>query len=171
MHRLGRRVLVYDRLDSTNSRAAQLAVDPANDGVAVLAEEQTAGRGQHGRRLAGGPGGQRAAVAAAFPARPCGGPVSLLPGPPSRLCRTIQKLVGSTARIKWPNDILLGGRKVCGILIEQGRGTVAGIGLNVRQSEQDFHDAGLLEATSLVVPGDPAPGHSRRGPATDRPAR
>src|SRR5437867_1865131 len=47
--RLGRRVLVFDRVDSTNTRAADLAHDPANDGMAVLAEEQTAGRGQHGR--------------------------------------------------------------------------------------------------------------------------
>src|SRR6516162_7724151 len=47
--RLGRRVLVFDRLDSTNNRAAQLADDPANNGLAILADEQMAGRGQHGR--------------------------------------------------------------------------------------------------------------------------
>src|SRR5215468_6830547 len=46
---LGRRTLVFDQLDSTNSHAALLADDPANDGLAVLAREQTAGRGQHGR--------------------------------------------------------------------------------------------------------------------------
>src|SRR5438105_15249410 len=46
---LGRRVLVFDCVDSTNTRAAALAEDLANDGVVVLAEEQTAGRGQHGR--------------------------------------------------------------------------------------------------------------------------
>src|SRR5262249_54044911 len=47
--RLGRRVLVFDRLDSTNNLAANLADDPSNDGLAILADEQTAGRGQHGR--------------------------------------------------------------------------------------------------------------------------
>ncbi len=149
VHRLGRRVLVYDRLDSTNSRAAQLAVDPANDGVAVLAEEQTAGRGQHGRDWLAAPGASVLLSLLLFPAPPLRRPSILTAWAAVAVCRTIQKLVGSAARIKWPNDILLGGRKVCGILIEQGRGTVAGIGLNVRQSEQDFHDAGLLEATSL----------------------
>src|SRR5262249_33402417 len=47
--RIGRRVLVYDVVDSTNNLAAALANAPANDGVAILAGRQTAGRGQHGR--------------------------------------------------------------------------------------------------------------------------
>ena len=47
--RLGRRVLVYDRVDSTSTRATALAADPTNDGVVILADEQTAGRGQYGR--------------------------------------------------------------------------------------------------------------------------
>ena len=54
--RLGRRVLVYDRLDSTNNLAAALAEDPANDGTVVLADEQTAGRGQYGRTWLAPPG-------------------------------------------------------------------------------------------------------------------
>ena len=101
--------------------------------------------------------------------------VLLFPPPPLRrpsiltawaavaVCKIIQKLVGCAARIKWPNDILLGGRKVCGILIEQGRGTVAGIGLNVRQSNR-------LPATPACArqprsrAGAAAAGHERRGP-------
>src|SRR5437870_3117150 len=47
--RLGRRIHVYDRLDSTNTLAATLGRDPTNDGVVILAGEQSAGRGQHGR--------------------------------------------------------------------------------------------------------------------------
>jgi BirA family biotin operon repressor/biotin-[acetyl-CoA-carboxylase] ligase len=66
------------------------------------------------------------------------------------------------AKIKWPNDVLIRGRKVCGILIEQSSGpgvdaaarpllrVVAGIGLNVNQSAQEFADAGLTEAASLA---------------------
>ena len=46
---VGRRVVVYDRLDSTNNTAAVLAADPENAGVVVVAETQTAGRGQYGR--------------------------------------------------------------------------------------------------------------------------
>src|SRR5262249_48837969 len=62
---------------------------------------------------------------------------------------------GRPAKIKWPNDILLGGKKVCGILIEQrasaGRlATIAGIGLNVSQTAEWFREAGLPDATSLA---------------------
>jgi BirA family transcriptional regulator, biotin operon repressor / biotin---[acetyl-CoA-carboxylase] ligase len=64
------------------------------------------------------------------------------------VCATIRQLTGVQAQIKWPNDVLLRGKKVCGILIEQNRGTVVGIGLNVRQTADDFVRA-ELDATSL----------------------
>jgi BirA family biotin operon repressor/biotin-[acetyl-CoA-carboxylase] ligase len=151
--RLGRRVQVFDRLDSTNSRAAALAEDEGNDGVAVLADEQTAGRGQHGRTWLAPPG--RSVL------------LSLLLSPPPELCRpavltawaavavcaTVRAAVGEQPRIKWPNDVYLRGRKVCGILIESAgrrRSVVVGIGLNVRQSAEEFAAAGLPEATSLA---------------------
>ncbi len=66
------------------------------------------------------------------------------------VCRTVQKTVGIQARIKWPNDVLLRGKKVCGILIEQGRWTVVGIGLNVQQTAADFAAAALPQAASLA---------------------
>src|SRR5205814_5463291 len=56
---------------------------------------------------------------------------------------------GLRATIKWPNDVYLRGRKVCGILIEQGRGTAVGIGLNVNQSVESFAAAGLGLGGSL----------------------
>ncbi len=67
------------------------------------------------------------------------------------VCETIRELTGLQAKIKWPNDVLIQGRKVSGILIEQGKGTVAGIGLNVNQSAAAFAEAGLPEAASLAV--------------------
>jgi BirA family biotin operon repressor/biotin-[acetyl-CoA-carboxylase] ligase len=169
--RLGRRVLVFDRLDSTNNLAATLANDPANDGLAILADEQTAGRGQHGRTWLAAPGQSVL--------------LSLLVAPPPELCRpavltawaavavcaTIEQTIGQPPRIKWPNDVLLNGRKVCGILIESSAGRragsvsdrreapvadapgspwfIVGIGLNVQQSAATFAAAGLPEATSL----------------------
>jgi BirA family biotin operon repressor/biotin-[acetyl-CoA-carboxylase] ligase len=169
--RLGRRVLVFDRLDSTNNLAATLANDPANDGLAILADEQTAGRGQHGRTWLAAPGQSVL--------------LSLLVSPPPELCRpavltawaavavctTIQQIIDQPPRIKWPNDVLLNGRKVCGILIESAMGRraggvsdqsfppvayapglpwfVVGIGLNVQQNASTFAAAGLPEATSL----------------------
>jgi BirA family biotin operon repressor/biotin-[acetyl-CoA-carboxylase] ligase len=66
------------------------------------------------------------------------------------VCETIRRATGLQARIKWPNDVLLRGRKVCGILIEQGRGVVAGVGLNLNQSEEDFRQMELPQAASLA---------------------
>jgi BirA family biotin operon repressor/biotin-[acetyl-CoA-carboxylase] ligase len=158
--RLGRRVLVFDRLDSTNSFAASLADDPANDGVAVLADEQIAGRGQHGRAWAAPP---RSAVLLSlllFPPPELRRPALLTAWAAVAVCWTVRETAGLPARIKWPNDVLLRGRKVCGILIEQGRGVVVGVGLNVRQTDADFAAAGLPQAVSLASfaapPPDPA---------------
>lgn len=151
--RLGCRVLVFDRLDSTNNLAASLAGDPVNDGLAILADEQTAGRGQHGRTWLAAPGQSVL--------------LSLLVSPPPELCRpavltawaavavcaTVQGITGQPPRIKWPNDVLLHERKVCGILIESAAGApcfVVGIGLNIQQSAESFAAAGLPDAASLA---------------------
>jgi BirA family biotin operon repressor/biotin-[acetyl-CoA-carboxylase] ligase len=157
--RLGRRVLVFDRVDSTNTVAAALAGLPENDGLAVLADEQTAGRGQHGRSwLAPAGAGVLLSVVWAPPPALCR-PVVLTAWAAVAVCRVVHEAVGLPPRIKWPNDVLLGGRKVCGILIEQGPGgaTVVGLGLNVRQSEADLAAAGLVQATSLAAFTQEAP--------------
>lgn len=148
---LGRRVLVFDQLDSTNAFAAGLALDPANDGVAVLAAAQTAGRGQYGRQWQC-PAGQGVLLSVLlFPPPALRRPALLAAWAAVAVCATIDAEAGLQAQIKWPNDVLIGGRKVCGILIEQGQGTVAGIGLNVNQTAADFAAAGLPEATSLAL--------------------
>ena len=74
------------------------------------------------------------------------------------VCEVIQQLTGLQATIKWPNDILVAGKKVCGFLIEQkttGRpeaplATVVGLGLNVTQPADDFAAANLPDAASLA---------------------
>jgi BirA family biotin operon repressor/biotin-[acetyl-CoA-carboxylase] ligase len=63
----------------------------------------------------------------------------------------VRDLTGQSARVKWPNDVLVHGKKVCGILIEQSQATVAGIGLNVQQSAAAFAEAGLPDAGSLAL--------------------
>jgi BirA family transcriptional regulator, biotin operon repressor / biotin---[acetyl-CoA-carboxylase] ligase len=157
--RLGRRVLVYDRLDSTNNLAAALAEDPTNDGVVVLADEQTAGRGQYGRTWLAPPGASVLMSVLLFPPLPLRRPAILTAWAAVAVCNVVRLVTGVQAKIKWPNDVLLRGRKVCGILIEQRRGTVAGIGLNVRQTAEDLVRAGLTEATSLAQHA-PAPPES-----------
>jgi BirA family biotin operon repressor/biotin-[acetyl-CoA-carboxylase] ligase len=163
--RLGRRTLVFAQLDSTNNYAAALADDPTNDGVAVLADEQTAGRGQHGRTWTAAPRASVLLSLLLFPP-PLRRPAVLTAWAAVSACEAVRRVVGLPAKIKWPNDVLLKGRKVCGILIEQSAGSgdprraqgsgdprrarvVVGIGLNVRQTAADFAAAGLPFATSL----------------------
>jgi BirA family biotin operon repressor/biotin-[acetyl-CoA-carboxylase] ligase len=149
-HHLGRRVLVFDRLDSTSDYATLLAEDPANDGVAVLADEQTAGRGQYGRRWQCPPRSGVLLSLLLFPPLALRRPALLTAWAAVSVCETILAATGLQAKIKWPNDVLLCDRKVCGILIEQGRGLVAGIGLNLNQREEDFQRMELPQAASLA---------------------
>jgi BirA family biotin operon repressor/biotin-[acetyl-CoA-carboxylase] ligase len=160
--RLGRRVLVFEQLDSTNTFTAQLAAEGAPEGIAVLAEEQTAGRGQHGRSWLAGRGDGVLLSVLLTPAPPLRRPAVLTAWAAVAVCRLVCEITGLMPRIKWPNDVLLDGRKICGILIEQTRGawgqaTVAGIGLNVRQSSPALAAAQLPEATSLAQFVEQAP--------------
>jgi BirA family transcriptional regulator, biotin operon repressor / biotin---[acetyl-CoA-carboxylase] ligase len=183
-HHLGQRVLIYDSLDSTNARAIQMADDPANHGVVILAEEQTAGRGQQGRSWQAPAGRAVLMSVLLFPPPPLRRPALLTAWAAVAVCETIRQATGLQAKIKWPNDVLLRGRKVCGILIEsrvqlpsplrggevsgldlspqppslRGKGelnvdwaVVAGIGLNVNQTAEDFAKAGLPQAGSLAL--------------------
>jgi BirA family transcriptional regulator, biotin operon repressor / biotin---[acetyl-CoA-carboxylase] ligase len=148
---VGRRVLVYDAVDSTNNIAAELAHDSANAGTAVLAGEQTAGRGQFGRSWQSPPGlGVWLSVVLA-PPPDLRRPVLLTAWAAVAVADTAREFTGHPTRIKWPNDVLLADRKVCGILIEQTQGMVVGIGLNVNQTAEQFAAAGLPGATSLAA--------------------
>lgn len=149
--RLGRRVLVFDRLDSTNTHAAGLAHDPTNEGLVILANEQSAGRGQHGRTWTCPPGAGILLSVLMFPPPALRRPVLLAAWAAVAVCETVRLTTGQQARIKWPNDVLVRGRKVCGILIEQSRATIAGIGLNVNQSAESFAAAKLPDAGSLAL--------------------
>jgi BirA family biotin operon repressor/biotin-[acetyl-CoA-carboxylase] ligase len=114
--RIGRQVLVYDHTSSTNDIAAEYARNPDNDGLVVFAEEQTAGRGRTGATWQGG---RQESLLFSTALVDC--PISneLL----SLTCavavaEAIGKIGGCQAAIKWPNDIILDGRKVAGILLE-----------------------------------------------------
>jgi BirA family transcriptional regulator, biotin operon repressor / biotin---[acetyl-CoA-carboxylase] ligase len=148
---IGRRVLVFDRLDSTNSKAASLPHDAANDGIVVLAREQTAGRGQHGRHWECPRDMGVLLSVLLFPPPALRRPAVLTAWAAVSVCEAILRVTGLQARIKWPNDVYVRGRKVCGILIEQGKGTAVGIGLNVNQSAESFATAGLALGGSLRV--------------------
>lgn len=129
---LGRPRLHFRVTDSTNTRARELAARGAPHGALVTAAKQRAGRGRQGR----------AWTAPAGRALLC----SLLVRDPAPLLPlaagvAVAQTVGAQASLKWPNDVLLDGRKVAGILVE-GRPAegwaVVGIGLNVALREPDF---------------------------------
>lgn len=154
--RVGRRVLLFDALDSTNNLGAELAHEPDADGLVLIADEQTAGRGQHGRVWQSRPGSSLLMSVVLKPPQELVRPVLLTAWAAVAVGDAILSLTGAQARIKWPNDLLIRGQKCCGILIEQrGSGanitTVAGIGLNLNQTAFEFAQAGLPDATSLGI--------------------
>lgn len=126
----------YETLDSTNNEAKTLAKQGCAHGVVVIAEEQTSGRGRLNRGWAAAP---RAGVYMSVVLRlglppkvmPC---VTLLTS--LAVVDAIKAVTGIEAGIKWPNDVYIGARKCCGILVEQGSQAngyaVVGIGVNVR---------------------------------------
>jgi BirA family biotin operon repressor/biotin-[acetyl-CoA-carboxylase] ligase len=123
--RLGRPRLHLRVTGSTNDRARALATDGAPHGTLVTAREQTAGRGRWGRSWVGPPG--RALLMSVVLRE-------LDPLLPLRAGLAVADLAGDAARVKWPNDVWVEGRKVAGILVEaraQAGWAVLGIGVNV----------------------------------------
>ena len=158
LRHIGRRHIHLDATDSTNSRAAELAHDPAYGGTVVTADLQTRGRGQHGRVWESPPGVNVLLSALLFPPPTLRRPVVLTAFAAVVVAETILQVTGKQARIKWPNDVLLDGKKVCGILIEGGVVAadrhphfVVGIGLNVNHAAADFARLELADATSLSL--------------------
>jgi BirA family biotin operon repressor/biotin-[acetyl-CoA-carboxylase] ligase len=121
---LGRPRLHLRSTGSTNARARELADAGAPHGTLVTASEQTAGRGRQGRTWVTPPA---TAIAASLILRTFD---DLLP---LRAGLAVADLAGGDARVKWPNDVLLGGRKVAGVLAEARAPdwAVLGIGVNV----------------------------------------
>ncbi len=149
---IGRRTNHFDVLESTNTHAASFAGDPANHGLVITADAQTAGRGQYDRTWSVPPGSSILMSVLLFPPVELRQPAILTAWAAVSVYETIRAASGLQATIKWPNDVLIGGKKVCGILCEAGaQHVVAGIGLNVNQSTGDFERLGLPGATSLAI--------------------
>jgi BirA family biotin operon repressor/biotin-[acetyl-CoA-carboxylase] ligase len=139
--RIGRKILVYDRTSSTNDIAAEYAKNRKNNGLVVFAEEQTAGRGRAGSKWYGGWADsiQCSIVLTGYKLNP-----ELL----SLTCAVavadgLGKIGGTEAKIKWPNDIILNGKKVAGILLESKLNNddgfyILGIGINCHQKQESF---------------------------------
>lgn len=121
----------------------------APEGAVATADHQRAGRGRHGRRWEDEPGSALLVSLVLRP--PHGAPVAQL----SLVCalavaETVERAVAVEARVKWPNDVLVEGRKIAGILLEGHDGAVVcGIGLNVDQSAAALPGDARTPAASL----------------------
>lgn len=142
----------FRRTDSTNARLRDLAQSGAPHGTLVTADEQTAGRGRQGRTWTAPP---RKALLLSLLIRQPPRILSLAAG--VAVVETAEALTQSEARVKWPNDVLIDGRKVAGILVEgrpQEGWAILGIGLNVALSETDFPPELRATAATLgLAPG------------------
>jgi BirA family biotin operon repressor/biotin-[acetyl-CoA-carboxylase] ligase len=154
---VGREILCLDEVDSTNTWAKRLALSGASDGTVAAANYQSAGRGRLNRAFQS-PRNQGVYLTALL--RPELPPQRLLPA--TALCavavrRAIQKTTGLQPQIKWANDLVIGGKKLCGILTEMSlegesgsvQYLVMGIGVNVLQGPEDFSPEVRTMATSL----------------------
>ena len=155
---VGCEILYFDSIDSTNTKAQELAEKGYPSGTLVVADKQIAGKGRRGRNWESPSG--------------CGIFMTLMlkpdinPNNASMLTlvaalavgRAIQEVTGVNAQIKWPNDIVLNGKKVCGILTEMSaqfdyiNHIVIGIGINVHNRE--FSEEISHMASSLMLECD-----------------
>jgi BirA family transcriptional regulator, biotin operon repressor / biotin---[acetyl-CoA-carboxylase] ligase len=152
--------------ESTNTVARELAARGAPHGTLVTADEQTAGRGRQGRGWSAPPG---ASLLCSWVIRTAGPPPPLLS---LAAGIAVAELAGDRALVKWPNDVLIGQRKLAGILVEgrpQERWAVLGIGINValrlEQLPEELRDRA---ATLGLAPADIEPTLARLRDALER---
>ena len=160
--RLAREILVFHETGSTNDVAMRLGRNGALEGLVVFAEHQTAGRGRLGRKW------QSASHKGLWfslllrPSMPYADWARLTTWAAVGIARALERVLrGHKAAIKWPNDVYLGGRKAVGILLESASTgpsgfAVAGIGVNVNHTREDFPEEIAHRATSLrEIAGEP----------------
>jgi len=152
--RIGRKILVYNRTSSTNDIAAEYAKNKENDGLAIFAEEQTAGRGRAGAKWHGG---RADSILCSILLTVCKcNPELLSLVCPVAVAEAVGKIADSQAKIKWPNDIILNGKKVAGIMVESKTvndctAYIVGIGINCHQEKNSFPYELQATATSIDI--------------------
>ncbi|PRQ10816.1 biotin--[acetyl-CoA-carboxylase] ligase [Corynebacterium sp. 13CS0277] len=148
-------VSVYDQIGSTNSELASLGRQGAAQWTALLAEEQTAGHGRHGRPWEAPRSSQLIMSVLIRPPASALAHLGLLPLVSGLAMidtlRAFEELAPLNAQLKWPNDVLVDGRKLCGILgeavaLDEHPCLIMGIGLNISLTEEELP---VPHATSL----------------------
>jgi len=152
---IGQKVICLDSVDSTNNYAKKLAGEGAPHGTVVLTDHQTGGRGRRGNRFLS-PAGKGLYLSVLLrPALPPAEVINLTAWIAVAVCDAVEQVIGERPGIKWTNDLILRSKKLCGILTEMSleaetgelQYIVAGIGINVSQTEEDFGP----EVASLAI--------------------
>lgn len=151
-------VVFYDEIDSTNSEIRRLSQSGAVEGLVAMADRQSAGKGRRGRTWESPTGGNLYFSVLLRPQiDPKKAPMLTLLMAYS-VTNAIDKLIypkGVSAQIKWPNDVILSGKKVCGILTEMNLSdnqiddVIIGVGVNVNTTE--FPEELKEKATSVCL--------------------
>lgn len=158
-HPWAQTITVLPEVDSTNNYAQQLALHGAPEGTIVLAETQTGGRGRMGRSFFAPPGQGVYLTAVLRPRARADALGDLTVRAAEALCDAVERVCGVRPGVKWTNDLVLGGKKLCGILtelsVQAGSGmadfVVLGAGVNVSQREEDFPADVRDVATSIYA--------------------
>lgn len=157
---IGRDYVYLSQVDSTNSEARRCIRAGCRDGLVIVGEDQTAGRGRMGRSWYSVPGKNLCFSVVLFPeGLPINQASLLTPLTAMAVYEAIVKVTGLPVELKWPNDLMLGGRKLGGILLEAGgetdrlRYAVIGVGINVNLAEVEIPDILADIATSLYLAG------------------
>lgn len=157
-HTVGRRILCFEQLDSTNTYAKQAAQEGGEHGLVIIADEQTGGRGRLGR-VFHSPKKGLYLTALLKPPLPPADVIPVTAMAAVAAMRAIERTCGIRPGIKWTNDLVLGGKKVTGILTEMGvegesgalQYVVVGIGINANETAADFGAELEHIATSLSM--------------------
>lgn len=152
---IGQRVICLDCVDSTNNYAKKLADEGAPHGTVVVTDHQTGGRGRRGNSFLS-PAGKGLYLSVLLrPELPPAEVINLTAWIAVAVCDAIEQVTGERPGIKWTNDLILRQKKLCGILTEMGleaesdalQYVVAGIGINISQTEADFGE----DVSSLAI--------------------
>ena len=151
----GSRIVTLETVDSTNEEVKRLARQGAESGLVVAAESQTAGKGRFSRSWSSGHDGGLYFSILLRTELPPADIASITLSTGYAVCLAIREYAGIDALIKWPNDIIVGSKKLCGILTEMAAQidridyVVTGIGINVNNSS--FPEEIADKATSLFL--------------------
>ncbi len=150
---IGKRLVILKTVDSTNEEAKRLARSGGQHGLIVTSDSQTNGKGRFSRKWSSGPDGGLYFSILLKPDLPPSDIASITLSAGYAVCLAVREYTGLEAAIKWPNDIILGSKKLCGILTEMAAQSdridyvIIGIGINV--NNQSFPEEIAHKAISM----------------------